>query len=185
MDKQKNTKRPYEIIIAVTLIFCILGAIYSYFNPSILAIFIFPAISFCFALFLWAMIVRFLLHRDKRFLDKSFTKPIKFALFPAAFCLCLILLLAMPRTPNIDPTLQESLVITALAFIMFVLPMSILLIVIFGSLAFASAISHLRQTKIDESPIYRKGPLIFTISIYSLIFLGFIVFVFSILQSGF
>ncbi len=178
MDRQKNTRFLHEIIILFTLAFCIAATIYSYYNPSILAIFIFPAISFCFALLLWAIVARFILRRgEKRFMEKSFTKPVKFALFPTACSLCMTLLLAMPRTPSVDAAHEESLIITAFAFIIFVLPLFIVFIVVFGTLAFAAAITHMRRTHAQDSAIYRKGPLVFTITVYGLMLLAVIAFV--------
>ncbi len=185
MDKVKNTSFKYEIFILISLILCVAGTVYSYLNPSILAIFIFPAISYFFGLLLWAITARFILRRDEqRFMNKSFKRPLKFALFPTAGALALLLLLAMPRTPAVDAAHEESLIITAFAFIIIVLPLVIVAIVVFGALAFSGAINHMRRTPLDESAFYRKGPLVFAITVYGIMFLIVIIFALTMLQGA-
>ncbi len=182
MVKEKNTKKRYEIMIIIFSIISILGTVYTYLNPNIFVVILFPIISVCVAILVWCVVARFFLYKDKeRLLSKSFAKPVRLAMFPPVSILSLLLLLSMPNPPNSDMVLTEdSLAIIAFAFIIFVLPLAVLLVVVFGAMAFAASINHMQSTPLDESVKYRKGPLFFTIIVNILILIVFIVFAYSL-----
>ncbi len=179
-----SNKRKYEIKMIISAIICIVGYIYTYLRPNIFVVILFPIISCAFAVAVWNIYARFVLCRgNKRLQDKVFIRAIKLTMFSPLFIVGMFILLSMPDAPNTAMAISEdALTVVALAIIVIILPLTVMLTLILGAIAFASSVHHLKQTPIEEGALYRKGPIIFTSTVYVLIALSVIGYIISVLS---
>ncbi len=179
----KNIKRQYEIKMIVTAVICIVGYLFTFFRPNIFVVILFPVISSAFALTVWYVFARFFLcNKHKKMRDRTFMQSIRLTLFSPLFIVGLFILLSMPDAPNAQMALTEdALTVIALAFIVIILPLTVILTIVLGAIAFATSIHHMKRTPKDEGALYRKGPLFFTSGVYVLIAISIIIYIASVL----
>ena len=116
-----------------------------------------PLLGLCGAFFVWCLAARLWLCRDKeRLLAKSFTRPVRFALFVPVWMLLTALLYTMPSAIGAEQeALVDSIVVLVLLTGLVAVP---ILAMALAALAVWTGVRHMKFAPQAETRAYREGP---------------------------